>query len=268
MVDGGNLRTRDGSASGAGRWIGGDGRSGAVDAPVRLFCFNHAGGGPAFFRPWRKALAPDVDVRPVQLPGRESRFDEPPYRRLDQLLDPLCAALTPYLDGPYALFGHSMGALVAYEVARRLTGRVGPAPSCLVVSGRRGPHVPDNRPHLHGLPDDQFLAGVGRLGGLPREVLDQRDLVEMVLPTLRADYELCETYRPLPGGRLTCPVAAYLGTADTEVDRAGLEGWRQETTGEFTVRIFPGDHFYLKGGRPDVLLAVRQDMRTAAVRIA
>lgn len=248
-------------------WVG-DGRHGAPDAPERLFCFPHAGGGPAIFRPWCKALAPEIDVRPVQLPGRESRLDEQPYRRIDQLLEPLCAALEPYLDRPYVLFGHSMGSLVAYEVARRFSSGSHPAPACLVVSGRRGPRVPSNRPIIHGLPDAQFLAEVVRLGGMPQEILDQQDLVEMVLPVLRADYELSEMYQPLTGGGLTCPIAAYMGTADPEVHLSGLHGWGCETTGELTVRVFPGDHFYLKGERPDVLRAIRQDVRSAMAGIA
>jgi medium-chain acyl-[acyl-carrier-protein] hydrolase len=248
-------------------WVCGDGRHGVPDAPERLFCFPHAGGGPAFFRPWCKAFAPDIDVRIIQLPGREARLDEPPYRRIDQLVEPLCAALKPYLDRPYALFGHSMGSLVAYEVARRLSEGSDQVPSCLVVSGRRGPRVPSHRPVIHRLPDDEFLAEVVRLGGMPQEILDQPDLVELILPVLRADYELAELYQPLPGGRLTCPIAAYLGAADPEVDYTGLCGWRQETS-EFAVRIFPGDHFYLKGDRPDVLRAIRRDMSSAMARPA
>jgi surfactin synthase thioesterase subunit len=267
MYGGGDHHTPGGLAPGSGRWIGGNARNRAADAPQRLFCFTHAGGGPAFYRPWCTALAPEIDVRPIQLPGRESRFDEPPYRHIGELVDAVCPALEPYLDRPYAFFGHSMGSLVAYEVARRFCAGAGPAPYCLVVSGRRGPRIPSNRRLLYGLPDDEFLAEVARLGGMPKEVLEQPDLLEMVLPTLRADYELSETYQPLPGGRLTCAVAAYLGTADPEVDRAGLEGWREEADGEFTMRVFAGDHFYLKGGRSDVLSAVRQDLRGAMAGI-
>jgi len=121
MYGNGHLQTRGGMVPGAGRWVCGIGRNGGTDAPERLFCFPHAGGGPAFFRLWCKALAPEIDVRPIQLPGRESRFDEPPYRRMGELLDPLCAALEPYLDRPYSLFRHSMGSLTTYEVARRLS---------------------------------------------------------------------------------------------------------------------------------------------------
>ena len=249
-------------------WVGGDGRNGAPDAPERLFCFPHAGGGAGFFRPWCKALAPEIDVRPIELPGREWRLDEPPYRRLDDLLEPLCAALEPYLDRPYGLFGHSMGSLVAYEVARRFSESSRPAPSCLLVSGRRGPRLPSRHRIIFGLPDREFLDEVGRLGGMPREVLDEPDVLQMVLPTLRADYELSETYRPMPGGRLACPVAAYMGSADPEVTASELAGWRAETTGDFTTRVFLGDHFYLRGARPDVLRAVRQDVHEAMARIA
>jgi surfactin synthase thioesterase subunit len=256
----GYRQARGGALPGTGRWVGGDERRAATDAPTRLFCFSHAGGGAAVFRPWCTALAPAIDVRPVQLPGRASRLDEPPYRRMDQLLEPLCAALERYLDRPYALFGHSMGSLVAYEVARRFSESAGAAPSCLIVSGRRGPRLPSDRRLLHGLPDAEFLTEVGRLGGMPHEVLDEPDLLDIVLPALRADYELAETYRPPHGARLTCAVVAYLGAADPEVDRRGLDGWRQETTGRFTTRVFPGGHFYLKGDRPDVVRAVRQDL--------
>src|SRR6185436_17728052 len=201
----------------------------ALDAPERLFCFPHAGGGPAFFRSWAAAFAPDIEVLAIQLPGREARFDEPPYRRMEALLDPLCAALEPYLDRPYSFFGHSMGSLLAFEAARRFSTGASRGPSCLVVSGRRGPRIPSRRPVLFGLPDDEFLAEVVRLGGMPREIMAEPDLIDLLLPVLRADYELSETYRPLPGERLTCPVAAYMGAADPEVDHDGLRGWRQET---------------------------------------
>jgi medium-chain acyl-[acyl-carrier-protein] hydrolase len=250
-----------GVASAAGRWFGRARRSAAEEAPARLFCFPPAGGGAALFRPWGTELVPDIDVRAVQLPGRESRIDEAPYRRLDQLLEPLCTAIEPYLDRPYALFGHSMGAMIAYELARRLSAGSRPGPVCLMVSGRRAPRVRTDRPLLTGLPDDDFLAEVERMGGMPQEVLDEPDLLSLILPVLRADFELVETYEPLPGGRLGCPVSAYLGTADPLAQQAEVSAWREETTGPFTFRLFPGDHFYLRGYRTDVLRAVRQDMR-------
>lgn len=255
---------RTGCPPEAARWLVGDGPQGAGGAIARLFCFAPAGGGASFFHPWRAALAPALDVRPVLLPGREARLDEAPYRRIEHLLDPLCAALEPHLDVPYALFGHSMGAAVAYEVARRLSGAGRPGPICLIVSGRRGPRLASDRPPLWTLPDDEFVTAVGRLNGTPPEILGQPDLLALFLPALRADFELSETYRPLPGARLRCPVAAYTGVDDPQADPSGLLRWHEETTGEFTMRLFAGDHFYLKGGRADVLTAVRQDLQRAA----
>lgn len=243
------------------RWIVDDGQAADSEAARQLFCFAHAGGGPSAFRPWRAPLAPEIAVRRVLLPGRESRLEEPPFRHITELIGPLCAALEPYLDRPYALFGHSMGAVVAYEVARRFSGPARTAPTCLIVSGRRAPGRVPGQPRLSALPDDQFVAEVGRLNGIPPEVLGEPGLLDMLLPALRADFELAETYRPLPGGRLDCPVVAYLGTDDPEVDYAGVLRWREVTTGQFAVRVFRGDHFYLKGGRPDVLNAVRDDLR-------
>jgi medium-chain acyl-[acyl-carrier-protein] hydrolase len=260
MAGGGGAHTDGARRQPASRWVADDGRPEDSGASRQLFCFAHAGGGPAFFRPWTAALAPEITVRRVLLPGREWRLGEPPFRHIAELVGPLCAALEPYLDQPYALFGHSMGAVVAYEVARRFSGPAGAAPACLIVSGRRSPGLASGRLRLSSLPDDEFLAEVGRLNGIPAEVLSEPELLEMVLPPLRADFELAETYQPLPGGRLRCPVAAYMSTGDPETDYDGVLGWRETTTGEFSVRAFRGDHFYLKAGRPDVLNAVREDL--------
>jgi medium-chain acyl-[acyl-carrier-protein] hydrolase len=242
------------------RWVVDDGPAEDPGATQQLLCFAHAGGGPSFFRPWCTPLASEIAVRRVLLPGREWRLEEQAFRHITELLGPLCAALEPYLDQPYALFGHSLGAVIAYEVARRFSGGPRAAPTCLIVSGRRAPRLGSNRQRLSELPDDEFLTEVGRLNGIPPEVLSEPELLEMLLPALRADYELAESYRPLPGDRLGCPVVAYVGTADPEVDYGGVLDWRETTTGEFTMRVFSGDHFYLKGGRPDVLNAVREDL--------
>jgi medium-chain acyl-[acyl-carrier-protein] hydrolase len=244
-------------------WVAGPLDDAARTAGLRLFCFAHAGGGPSFFRPWRQALAPAVDVRPVLLPGRESRVRELPYRRMEQLLDPLCAALVPYLDRPYALFGHSLGSVIAYEVARRLAAGDVLPPSALLVSGRRAPGVPARRRAFSALPEPEFLAAIAALNGTPPEVLSQPQLLQLLLPALRADFELNETYRPVPGPPLGCPLIAYMGLDDPEVNAAELLAWHTETSAEFTLRTFPGDHFYLRAGRPDVVSAARQDLSRA-----
>ncbi|RCG27072.1 thioesterase [Sphaerisporangium album] len=250
-------------------WIAGEGPR--ADAEVRLFCFAHAGGGAALFRRWDEHLAPSVDVCPVVLPGRESRLREAAYDSMDRLVGPLSDALRPYTDRPYALFGHSMGAAVAWEVARRLArdpagvrlGGSAREPVVLFVSGRRAPHLPTSRRRFCDLSEDALLAELGKLNGTPAEVMDQRNLLDVFLPTLRADFTLNERYAPLPGPRLTCPVSALLGDADPEVDPDEIAAWRDATDGGFTQRVFAGDHFYLKGPRPEVLDALQEDLDRA-----
>lgn len=246
-----------------GGWVADDGRAGEPSGGIQLFCFAHAGGGPSLFRPWRGKLAPGSVVRPVQLPGRGSRLAEPPLRRMADLVDPLCQALEPYLSQPYALFGHSMGAVVAYEVARSFSAAAVPGPACLLVSGR-APRLPSGWRQVHALPDDEFLAEVSRLNGMPAEVLGDPDLLSMLLPALRGDYELSETYEPPSGASLRCPVTAYLSTADPDTGEQEMRCWQEVSTGEFAMRVFSGDHFYLKGGRQDVLSAVRDDLSRVA----
>jgi medium-chain acyl-[acyl-carrier-protein] hydrolase len=200
----------------------------------------------------------------VVLPGREARLREPPVNRMDQLAGPLTDALRPYADRPYALFGHSMGAAVAWEVARRLPR----SPVMLFVSGRRAPQLPTSRRRFCDLSEDDLLAELAKLNGTPAEVMDQPSLLQVFLPSLRADFELNERYAPLPGGgRLDCPISALLGDADPEVDPEEVAAWRDATDGGFTMRVFRGDHFYLKDARPAVLAAVREDLEVAqAVR--
>jgi len=270
MPDGTDAQTSGDRRCPADLWVVNDGRaedSGDSGTVRQLFCFPHAGGGPSFFRSWRVSLQPEIAVRRILLPGREARLEDPPFRRIEDLVEPLCAELEPHLDQPYAFFGHSMGAVVAYEVARRFSGAGTAGPSCLIVSGRRAPGLAGSHRRLSGLPDREFLAEVARLNGIPPEVLSEPELLTMLLPTLRADYELAETYQPLPGDRLDCPVIAYLSTSDPETDYEGVLCWRDVTTAEFTMRVFGGDHFYLKGGRPDVLNAVREDLRLAEAEL-
>lgn len=239
----------------SGSWIS-PAPSGA-ESRLRLFCFAHAGGGSAFFRPWRERVSSDVEVCPVVLPGRESRIRETPRTRMGPLVAELVEGLRPHLDRPYAFFGHSLGSVVAYEAARALRRQGDPGPQALIVSGRRAPHAPGRRPPVSGLGDEEFMAEMVRLGGTPPEVARQREMVRLFLPFLRADFELNETYRPQPGGpALTCPVYAFGGDRDPLADPQEVGGWREVTSGHFRLRVFPGDHFYLKDSE-DFLAALR-----------
>lgn len=229
------------------------------DAPVLLYCVAHAGGGASFFRPWREVLAPGIGLCPVVLPGRESRLRERACTAVEQIVPPLADAIEAHADRPYGLLGHSMGAIVAYEVARRLSlARNGP--SWLFVSGRRAPHLPARRAPLHPLPHEEFVPAVARLGGTPVEVLEQPGMMRVFLPGLRADFTVNETYRPLPGPPLSCPVSALTGDTDPEVDVAEMRRWSEVTTGPFSLRVFRGGHFYLAGPPAEVAQALRADL--------
>ncbi|WP_329213059.1 alpha/beta fold hydrolase [Streptomyces sp. NBC_01485] len=244
----------------AGPRLGGADTAG-TDAALRLFCFPHAGGGGGFFRPWRQALGGGVDVRPVVLPGREGRFRELPYVTMAQAVGPLTEALRPYLDRPFAFFGHSMGAALAHEVARRCVTEGLPAPRRLFVSARRAPHLPSRRPSYARLTDAQFLDAVAGLEGTPAEVLEQPELVRLFLPALRADFELNDTYAPLPGPRPTWPVTAFLGRGDPEASTDEMAAWAQVTGGAFRLRMFEGGHFYLKDEQTALLREISADLR-------
>lgn len=226
------------------------------EARARLVCFPHAGGAASFFRMWARRSPPEVEVLVVQYPGREDRLRERLCDDMATLADAVAEAMRPELDRPVGLFGHSMGATVAYEVARRLDA----APSAgLFVSGRPAPHR--QRPGaLHLRDDDALIAELRRLGGPSDVVLDNPELRDLYLPALRNDYRVVETYRPEPGPPLSVPVTAYIGDRDPEVTPEEARGWADVTDGGFKLRIFPGDHFYLVPHRADVLGAVLREL--------
>jgi surfactin synthase thioesterase subunit len=231
----------------------------------QMFAFPHAGGGAAFFRPWAVALAGHATVLPVVLPGREGRLREPAHTSLDTLLPPLVDALRARINGCYLLFGHSLGALVAHEVARALADTEAGPPACLIVSGRRPPHLPARRGDLHRLDDNTFVAEVARLGGMPPALLADPALLRVFVPAMRADFTINETYRMPRTPTLDCPILALTGLDDPEVTPAEMQAWAEVTTGRCRLRVFEGDHFYLQNARADVREAVLARLRELAV---
>ncbi len=223
----------------------------------RLVCFPFAGGGAAAFRLWAAELPADVEVWAAQLPGRERRHGEAAIADAARVVAELVAALAPRLDLPYALFGHSMGAVLAYETTRQLAAAGHPLPALLAVSGRRAPHLPATKPPIHDLPDDGFVAAIKAFEGTPQAVIDNAELMELVLPALRADFRLVETYRPGPGpDRLELPVWAVGGEQDGEASAEQVRAWRDVTSGPFECRFLPGGHFFLNTHRAELLAAL------------
>jgi medium-chain acyl-[acyl-carrier-protein] hydrolase len=212
---------------------------------LRLFCFPYAGGGASIFRLWSEKLPVEVEVCPIHLPGRENRMKEPLLTHLFPLVETLARALHPFMDIPFAFFGHSMGALLSFELARHLRNIHYPGPTQLFISAHRAPQLPDPASPLHDLPDSVLINTLYRLGGTPRAILQHTELMQILLPILRADLTLCETYIYTPEAPLDCPIAAFGGEYDSMVSKQELQAWSDQTGGSFTLYMLPGDHFFL-----------------------
>lgn len=222
-------------------------------ARLRLICLPPAGGAASRYRGWPALLPDEVEVVSVQLPGRENRLNEPPIGSMDQLVSGLAGGLAGDLTrGPFAVFGHSMGALIAFELIRRLR-RDGVAPVHLFASGCRAPHLPSRSSDWHTLPDEEFIGKIRALGGIPPELLAERPFLDTMLPALRSDCTLSETYVCRPEPALSCPVSAFGGLRDEEVYPEDVQAWSGHTTAPFRAHLLPGDHFFINSALADVL---------------
>jgi medium-chain acyl-[acyl-carrier-protein] hydrolase len=230
------------------------------EAGLRLFCLPHAGGGATAYRLWATELAPSVEVVAIRLPGRECRFRERPLTRIAEVAPTLLHDLEPMLDRPYAWFGHSMGALIAFECCRLATRRGLPAPRCLAVSGRAAPHLPSREPPVHDAPTPRLLARLREMGGTPREILDDPAVLGSMLPLLRADFGVTETYHYRPAPPLDQPILAYGGSDDHFANPGEVRAWAQHTTSGCTVRILDGGHFFLHESAGTLLRQLGADL--------
>lgn len=221
---------------------------------MRLFCFPYSGGGAWIYREWDKYLPQDIDARAILLPGRETRLFEGPVSSLEVLLKHLVPAIKPYLDIPFAFFGHSMGALICWELARWLRKCYGLAPSRMFVSGSAAlPYLHEKRKDTKSLSDSELVAELGGMNGTHEEILKDAELMALLLPGIRADFDLVYDYDYKPAETLECPVTALGGDLDPEVFPEDLVRWAELTTGETEVELLPGGHFYLHDCRAKLI---------------
>jgi len=235
---------------------------------LRLFCFPYAGGGAPIFRAWPDALPSTVEVCAIQLPGRGPRMMEKPFRRMPALVSALTDALLPLFDKPFAFFGHSMGAWISFELARRLQSKHRVEPLHLFVSGAGAPHVPSRELPLHALPEAELIKALGGLNGTPKELLESEELMQLMLPILRADFAVCETYAYRNGSILNCPITAFGGLQDRRLYRSDIKAWSAETNASFSMKMFPGDHFFLHTAATLLLPVLKAELKRLVSDIA
>ncbi|MFF7364681.1 alpha/beta fold hydrolase [Streptomyces sp. NPDC008125] len=240
----------------------------AADEPSSLlFCLHHGGAAASFFRDWQRLLGPDVEVVPVQLPGREARLAEPAERSLTALTERLAGPVLERADGrPFAFFGHSMGALLGYDLSHALSA-AGRPPAHLAVSGYVPPHARAGT-SVHTLSEEDFLAHVEGLQGTPPEILENPTLLELVLPILRDDFAACETYTYVERGPLDVPIAVFAGRDDPSAPADEMARWSELTRADTSFDVFPGGHFYFQESLAKLLEALRSRLSPALAGIA
>jgi len=235
------------------------------EAMARLVCLPHAGGSATFYLPVSRQLSPDIDVVAIQYPGRQDRRSEPGIADIDELADRVYQEIRPLTEQPLYLFGHSMGAVIGFEVARRLEAD-GIALAALFVSGRRAPSCHrDERAHL--LDDAGLVDEIRKLAGTEGALLDDPELTYMILPAIRNDYRAVENYRWRPGPKLNCPVFAFIGDSDPKSTTDEASAWREHTSGPFELHVFPGGHFYLNDCAPKLIDMIRKRIPDSEYRV-
>jgi surfactin synthase thioesterase subunit len=225
-----------------------------------LICVPYAGGSAAVFHCWGRYLPEFVELYAVDLPGRDRLIRHPPITEMTELVGDLASAVTPHLSGPFVVFGHSMGALVGFELVRELRRRRQPPPDVLIVSGHPAPHLDDRHPPLHQLPDREFIDQLRGLCGFPDEVIANDELLALFLPVLRADFQLCETYEFRREQPLACRIVALGGRDDAEISPCRLEAWQEQTSGSFRLALFEGGHLFIHSNEEGVVRVVCDEL--------
>jgi surfactin synthase thioesterase subunit len=237
-------------------------------AKFNLFCFPYAGGGASIFRTWQDSLPGTIKVYPAHLPGRESRLRETPITRLPAIIEEISHAIHPHLDRPFGFFGHSMGALISFELTRYLRRTYSIEPHHLFVSGHRAPQLGNQLNKTSHLPEPEFLKVLRDLNGTLPGVLEHPELLHLMIPLLRADFAVCETYAYTDEAPLSCPITVFGGLQDDQITREHLGAWRDHTTGSFALNMFPGDHFFLRTTEQLLLGKLYRDLQRTLDRVS
>ena len=237
------------------------------DVALRLFCFPYAGGSGSIYRDWQSAFPLSVEICPIQLTGRGARLREPLMKRVDSVVKALLRELRPYMDRPFAFFGYSMGAVLSFELARALRDDLAQQPVQLFVSGRRAPDIPMEGPVDYDLPDADLVARLRQLDGTPQEILDNREVLELLLPMVRADFEIVQTYKYVVRPPLQCPIDAFAGVDDTGATPEHMEGWKNQTKRAFSLSVIPGEHFFLLQTREQFLKLLVAKVNEVVMRL-
>lgn len=219
------------------------------NADLRLFLFPYAGGTPTAFTKWPAEFPDNIETNIIHYPGRGSRFNESPIKELSVLVQEINRAILPLLYKPFVFFGHSMGGMIAFELARQLSSQ----PQTLFISACGAPQLPDPNHPIHSLPDSEFIKSLQKLNGLPADVINNSELMQLLIPALRADFEAVENYKySYNEDRLECPIIAFGGNDDTHVSPERLEGWAAQTSASFRSQYFSGDHFFINTAHQSV----------------
>jgi medium-chain acyl-[acyl-carrier-protein] hydrolase len=233
---------------------------------IRLFCVPHAGVGPSAFRGWKEQLRPEVEVIVIQLPGREGRFHEEPYQRIERLANDLTEAVLPHLadDQRFAFFGNSLGGLISFETLHEIQRRTGRRATHLFVSATGAPHMPSPLPPVGHLGDQELIDKISeRYGGIPPQIMKDEEFLAAVVPTLRADICMLEAYERRAPYPLSCPITAFGGVRDQTVPMAHIAGWSEQTTGSFTRIDLDEEHLFLQSARDELIANVRETLLSA-----
>lgn len=230
------------------------------ESGIRLFCFPYAGSSAQIFHSWQHELPNEIDVSPIHLPGRGKRLREKPFTDLLALAEVLSGEISSHIDKPYALFGHSVGATIAFEVARALRREGLPLPLHLFVSGCRAPQLADTRYHSYDLPSAELIGRLRKLNGTPLQILESPAIMEFFLPIIRADLQMIQTYNYSVEAPLSCPISAFGGWQDLEEPPEMISAWHEQTSSSFQRQMFAGDHFFLHSEHDHLLQAISQQL--------